>query len=558
MRTLSLLAAAWLLAVPALAAPSRLADQLGRADAAFAQSDWAQYRAVYAELAAAHPDNGLYAYRLGRAERSLGNRAAARAAFERAVQLGTQQARAELHLAALAAEAGDGAAAVRWFEAARAHHLVNAEQALLGEPALAALAQQPAWRERLLPRLAEGADRPARWAADLDFLARRLPETHWRLEAQLPRERLQAGLRALKADVAKLADWQVHLRLQTLVREAGSGHTSLVPPMQGAGAFHRLPLQFAAFADGWHVQATAPEHARWLGARLLKVGEATPEQALARLTPLLQHDSETGLLRVGQRLMALTEYLAFVGLSEARDQATLLLQRPGAAPERVTLRGQALDMPALQQLVMALEAPAGWLAARQGDAPLHLSEPEQPFLLQALDGGRVYAQLRRVSDGPSETLAAFAQRLQQALQGASGLVLDLRHNSGGNGELLEPLLQALIRSPQLSERGRLHVLTSGRTFSAAALLLGDLERQFPGLIVVGEASGAGPHHVGEDNLILLPNTGTLVLAASRVFVRSFSDDRRRSVAPHLQVAERWADYLQGRDVLLEAARADGQ
>jgi len=55
MRTLSLLAAAWLLAIPALAAPSRLADQLDRADAAFAQTDWAQYRAVYAELSAAHP-----------------------------------------------------------------------------------------------------------------------------------------------------------------------------------------------------------------------------------------------------------------------------------------------------------------------------------------------------------------------------------------------------------------------------------------------------------------------------------------------------------------------
>jgi len=178
------------------------------------------------------------------------------------VRLGTRQARAELHLAALAAEDGDGAAATRWFEAARAHHLVNAEQELLGEPALAALAQQSTWRERLLPRLAKGAERQARWAADLDFLARRLPETHWRLEAQLPRERLQAGLQALKAELPKLADWQVHLRLQTLVREAGSGHTSLVPPMQGAGAFHRLPLQFVAFADGWYVQAAAPEHAQ--------------------------------------------------------------------------------------------------------------------------------------------------------------------------------------------------------------------------------------------------------------------------------------------------------
>jgi tetratricopeptide (TPR) repeat protein len=66
------------------------ADDLeARANAAIQESDWPKAAELYSELAAAKPDNAAAWFRLGRATvMSDGNAAAARAAFEKALELG--------------------------------------------------------------------------------------------------------------------------------------------------------------------------------------------------------------------------------------------------------------------------------------------------------------------------------------------------------------------------------------------------------------------------------------------------------------------------------------
>ena len=99
------------------------------------------------------------------------------------------------------------------------------------------------------------------------------------------------------------------------------------------------------------------------------------------------------------------------------------------------------------------------------------------------------------------------------------------------------------------------MLIGGKTFSAASQFIADLEQSLP-VTFVGEMSGSGPTHVGEDNMILLPNSRTKILAASRLFVRSFSDDYRSGIAPHIQVVQRFSDLQNGRVTVLEAALND--
>ena len=157
----------------------------------------------------------------------------------------------------------------------------------------------------------------------------------------------------------------------------------------------------------------------------------------------------------------------------------------------------------------------------------------------------------------AESLADFSLRLEKAIaqDQVKALVIDVRLNNGGNGQLLEPLLQSLSRQEKLQQAGRLYVLISGKTFSAASQFIADLEQRLP-VIFVGETSGSGPTHMGEDNLILLPNSNTKILAASRLFVRSFSDDYRTGIAPHIQAALSFADVKNNRDTGLAAVLAD--
>jgi hypothetical protein len=71
----------------------------------------------------------------------------------------------------------------------------------------------------------------------------------------------------------------------------------------------------------------------------------------------------------------------------------------------------------------------------------------------------------------------------------------LRHNGGGNGDLNRAIVRALLRS-RFDERGRLFVITSRRTFSAAQMLICDLEKwTFP--ISVGEPPASRSNHYGD-------------------------------------------------------------
>ena len=237
----------------------------------------------------------------------------------------------------------------------------------------------------------------------------------------------------------------------------------------------------------------------------------------------------------------------------------LSLSSADGGGETVELAAPALTQAAVGELFQAALPPRDWASAYQlSQPPRWLRNTSVPAWFE-LTGreGLIYFQLNAVRDNADETLEQVAARLEKALarREARGLVLDVRLNRGGNGELLEPLLKALTSSPKLQRPGALYVLIGGRTFSAASLLIADIERRLPATFV-GTLSGSGPTHVGEDNLIVLPNSGTKVLAATRLFVRSFSDDRRTGIAPHIEVADNFADWRGGRDAVMAAVLAD--
>lgn len=552
------------LTLPATAATgSAVATTLARADAAFADQDWATCADLHAALIRQNPDNGEYWYRIGRARQALGQVEPALAAFERARRLGTRVARSLLAMASLEAGRGNAETAVSLFEQARVAKLVNAEQVLLGEPDLSALLADPRWSARLFPRLEVGTSRLQRWQADLDFFDRRVRETHWQLFAQVDQAHWEGEVQRLRAEFDGLEDWQIAMRLMELARLGGSGHTHALPPFQGEDAFHAADIRLQWFGEGLFVTAVPDEHAHLVGRRVLRIGSGAPDAVLAKVQALVPHDSPSGLRAFSTLYLTMPEVLMHFGFADARDKLPLTLGDSENGELAVELPAAALSMPRLQAWMQHVEAPPQWTLARSRDVastPLWLQQPEHTFwIAPKLEAGLLYAQLNAVRDGEEESLVGFATRLraQLAAAGVRGLILDLRHNRGGNGELLEPLLHALTASSKLRERGNFYVLIGGRTFSAAALLIGDLERHLDP-VFVGEPSGAGPTHVGEDNMILLPNSGLAVMAASRIFVRSFSDDQREAIAPHLAAAPRFVDYRDNRDPVLAAVIKDRQ
>ena len=167
----------------------------------------------------------------------------------------------------------------------------------------------------------------------------------------------------------------------------------------------------------------------------------------------------------------------------------------------------------------------------------------------------VYVQLNQVGDKDGETLEAFAKRLFGFIESNSveRLILDLRLNRGGNGYLNRALLLGIIRAQKIDQRGKLFALVGRSTWSAAQMLVNELER-YTNVTFVGEPSGSKLNHYGDSRRITLPNS-QITVRVSTLWWQGDERDRRQWTAPHVAADLTLEDYRANRDPALEAALA---
>jgi C-terminal processing protease CtpA/Prc len=145
-------------------------------------------------------------------------------------------------------------------------------------------------------------------------------------------------------------------------------------------------------------------------------------------------------------------------------------------------------------------------------------------------------------------MARIFQTLDQGR--ADRLVVDVRHNGGGNSEVDNALIEGLASRPAWRQRGRLFCLIEGTTFSAAMLTALDL--QGLGAVMVGAPTGGKPNSHGNVRSLFLPNS-RLAVSYSTSFFRRVAGSDPPSVFPDLPVEPTIDDLRLGRDPLLETA-----
>src|SRR6185503_12955434 len=137
-------------------------------------------------------------------------------------------------------------------------------------------------------------------------------------------------------------------------------------------------------------------------------------------------------------------------------------------------------------------------------APLFLRDARTFWHLPMPERSAMYVQVNNIYDAPGETLAQYGRRLWAELGVAkpANLILDLRHNNGGNTLLYVELLRTLTAYAR-TPGNRVYILIGRRTYSAAANLITELER-LADPIFVGEASSECCRMHGDPTQVELP------------------------------------------------------
>ncbi len=408
------------------------------------------------------------------------------------------------------------------------------------------------------PKIAYAQQDEGLWQEDLNAFLEVLYVEHDNPFFHTPRAAFERAIAEYRAALPELSRAERITEFARLVAMVGDGHTWMpmyrmpfdgLPPGPG---FSSLPIRFELFDDGLYVVGASHSHADLLGTRVTGFGDVPAEIAVARMMELLPQDA-TNFARefVAEWLM---QFELLVALDLAADEeVTLSLQRGG---ENHTADLTALDGGAMYDWIYSMDgSPAGqhsWqTAARQ-----------QPFWMQGFDdhfrivelAGATYLQIKTISDGVNQTFANMAQVavIQAEARDEPSLIIDLRRCLGGDGTLNEGLVTALTESDALNRDGRLVVLTSRATHSAAVMLVSALEQRTAALFI-GQATADRPNHYGETNIFVTPNSLLPIIYASEYYQTSTPDDPRLFRAPDIAVSYTFADYAAGTDTVLETA-----
>jgi hypothetical protein len=383
------------------------------------------------------------------------------------------------------------------------------------------------------------AQRSKAWQEDIDFWLAEVKKQHYIYKSTPLPTGFQARLEKLKASINTYSDQRIVVELLGLSSLLGDGHTYVLP-WGGKTVAMALPFRFYLFADGLFVIDAQPGFEEWIGRRIAKFGSVTPDEVMKRLEKFVSRDNDQGTNWIGPFLLSFEGTLQALGV-EGNGKYTLIFDDQGKSETKEFMAVPFQPTRGIPKLP----------ALRSTNNPLYLQKVSQTYWIKSLTPSALFVQFNQVMNDPNESLRQFASRLADSIRTVAPkkLVIDVRHNNGGNADLLGPLLDVLQQFKSQSGK-EIYILTGRNTFSAAQIFISKADRLVKP-IFAGEMSSSKPNFVGEENGVILPNSQTICSISNR-YHESIPGDTRQGIEPQIKIVLTSQEYFSGKDPVLEA------
>ena len=374
------------------------------------------------------------------------------------------------------------------------------------------------------------------WAADIRLLQRELPNKHVNFFAHLDKDNFNSAATKLIKQSSSLSDGQMQIELMRLIAMAKDGHSGIRADFS---KLHYFPFNARWFDDGITVVNADIQHKDLVGAKLIGVAGVKMEKVVEQLALILAHDNLAGLKSRMDQQLNTAELLQAATGAKSIDSIEFEFEKDGMTFKR--------------ELKSVKQKNAGRIkwSFRMRTIPRYMKKSQLNFWNDWIaDSKIVYFKYNRCQD-----LKGFANLVNQTAafieqNPVEKIVIDLRHNGGGNSAIFKPMLKYLREHPTLNQKGKLFVIIGRRTYSSAMWNTLDLKSKTKA-ILVGESIGGKPNHFGEVRTFTLPSSKLTVYYSTRHWVLS-KDSDPDTVKPDLPVKFLAKDYFEGKDPYLQA------
>ncbi|MCH8153045.1 MAG: hypothetical protein IH830_11830 [Planctomycetes bacterium] len=392
---------------------------------------------------------------------------------------------------------------------------------------------------------------PADWVADVDELIEAIERTHPDMHRLHDAAQWRLASDELKRQLPGSTPQEAVWGFRRLLAMLGDSHTFFRSPPDVLPASY-LPILCRVFSDGLYVRTGHRRYERQLfGRRIVAVGGLPIPELYDRVRPYINADNEWAAIDQFKSFMRSVSLLRQTGVITDDARGVVLTVEGDNGSDDVFVEATA-DVWVTDE----------WTDVERKDRPQQFNRGlNRNFGFRFLEeSGTLHLVCEKVRDEDDETFAEFVERFlavldeKQAAGELSRVLVDVRDNNGGNGYLWQPLVRGLIQRPEVDRNGRLFVAVSRDTFSAAWLLVAELERT-TNAILVGEPIPHRPNSFGDPEWIELRRSGIRVRLSALHWQNSDPRDGRMTIAPELLVLESFSSFFDRRDAILEAVIA---
>ena len=372
------------------------------------------------------------------------------------------------------------------------------------------------------------------WRKDLQMIATTLPSTHPNAFYRMKRESWDSAVASIDARLPSMTRNQAMVAFGQLVAMVSDGHTSINPLFDRAMDIHYYPVRFELFDDGLFIRSAAPQFASMVGAKVIRIGKMSSDEALAALTTTIGHENEWFVRAYAPVRLNLSEILDGLGIVSDPSRLPVVIEKNGKR-ETVTLEPTGHITPSGHNPLGGYDM-SGWVEMHDpAKVALWQQHSDRPYWSEFIASDSTlfvsYRAVMSLDDMPNTTFWRNVFATADSLP-VKRLVLDIRENGGGNSFFNRQVIRGIVARPRLDRRDALFVITSGRTFSAAMNLAQDLE-QWTNATFVGEPTGNATVFFGDHTQIVLPVSGITVNVSTLPWYPADPKDSRSFIAPRL-------------------------
>lgn len=390
------------------------------------------------------------------------------------------------------------------------------------------------------------------------------------------RAEAERRLTVLEGQAGGVSQAHFELELARIVALADNGHTAYFPGPRSRRFNRVADVRLAPMGENFYVLRATPANADLLGAQLVAI-DGRPIARVRDVARTLAGGLAAWRDRNAAYFLESPEQMHALGVITSAERASYRFRLANgrtvtrrftpepANPDRIRANSDRWFYPELME-----EEGENWRALLPLEqTPWALQEPGRPFRMR--DAPEIDAFVIEMRQNTSSEDADIAEFMLDSLEaarvsGRRNIVLDMRMNGGGD---LNNTRAWVRRLPRVVP-GRVFVLTSPWTFSAAISTVGYLKQSAPDrVVIVGEHVGDRLDFHAEGDVVTLPHAGGAVLSATerhdyRTGCRNIENCHGsvvrhpievESLAPDIEAPWTIDAYRAGRDPAMEAVAA---